>query len=84
VAGDEGLSLNIFIDVTEMLRRLMSQSRVLLDIAATIENPTTVNLVKLPMTESPIEDRKVPSNATTFETQKETHVVLDLPKSYVR
>ncbi|KAF6834268.1 garp complex component [Colletotrichum plurivorum] len=66
-ADAEKLLSNIFIGVTETLRRLKTQSSVLLDLTCTIRNPDPRPLNRNSDTQPP-----------TFEIQEEMHLALDL------
>lgn len=69
----------IYISVTETLRQLKTQSRVLLDIACAIRNPDVEDLVKSPVIRSPAGSPNPAGKASIFEIQEEMHAALDLP-----
>ncbi|KAF6786822.1 garp complex component [Colletotrichum sojae] len=66
-ADAEKLLSNIFIGVTETLRRLKTQSSVLLDLACTIRKPDLEPL-----------NSNLDTQPPTFEIQEEMHLALDL------
>lgn len=72
----ETLLSTIYVGVAETLRRLKTQSGVLLDVACTVGNPDADNSVKSPVIRSPT---KSPSgDPLVFEAQEEMHAALDL------
>ncbi|KAJ3543382.1 hypothetical protein NM208_g3609 [Fusarium decemcellulare] len=75
----EDIFTTIFIGVAETLRRLKTQSSILLDIACAIGNPDTEEPVKSPMIWSPIAIPDPSKNLSMFEIQEEMHTALDLP-----
>lgn len=75
----ERLFSTMFIGVAETLRRLKTQSSVLLDIACAIGNPDTEDPVKSPLIWLPIGSQDPAIHASRFEIQEEMHVALDLP-----
>jgi vacuolar protein sorting-associated protein 54 len=68
---------DIYIGVAETLRRLTTQSRVLLDITCAIGNPDAEYGVRSPVIQSPIGSAGAGSTSA-FEIQEEMHVALDL------
>jgi vacuolar protein sorting-associated protein 54 len=75
----ERLLSTVYISVAETLRRLKTQSMVLLDIACTIRKPNAMDPVRPSVDRSPIESPDTAGNASIFEIQEEMHVALDLP-----
>lgn len=73
----ERLFFDIYIGVAETLRRLTTQSRVLLDITCAIGNPDAEYGVRSPVIQSPIGSPGA-GNTSAFEIQEEMHVALDL------
>ncbi|KAK4201390.1 vacuolar protein sorting-associated protein 54, chloroplastic [Triangularia verruculosa] len=76
----EGLFSTMFIGVAETLRRLKTQSSLLLDIACAIGNPGTEGQFRSPLFRLRTGGRDPPIHASRFEIQEEMHVALDLPK----
>ncbi|KAF4973626.1 hypothetical protein FZEAL_9270 [Fusarium zealandicum] len=74
----ERLFLTIFIAVAETLRRLKTQSSILLDIACAIGNPDAEGSVKSPIVRSPISSPNPAENVSVFDIQEEMHIALDL------
>ena len=76
----EELFAQIYVGVTETLRRLKTQSRVLLDIASAVGNPDAASGAKSPAIRSPITSpiSGGKQDASMFEIQEEMHVALDL------
>jgi vacuolar protein sorting-associated protein 54 len=75
----EKLLSTIYINVTETLRRLETQSRAHPDIASAIKKPDTTDLIKSPMTRSPIGSPNTAEDASISEIQEEIHVTFDVP-----
>ncbi|KAH8162611.1 hypothetical protein CIB48_g5638 [Xylaria polymorpha] len=74
----ERLFSTIFIGVTETLRRVKTQSSVLLDIACAIGEPVVQDPVKHSMIQSPFGSGDPAGDASIFGIQEEVHVALDL------
>jgi vacuolar protein sorting-associated protein 54 len=74
----EELFASIYIGVAETLRRLKTQSRVLLDIACAIGSPDAADGVKSPVLRSPLGSPSPGVAPSMFEIQEEMHVALDL------
>lgn len=75
----EELLSSLFVSVAETLRRLKTQSSLLLDIACLIRNPDSADPIKSPNITSPISSPNPAGNASMFGAQEEMHVALDLP-----
>ena len=69
----------IYIGVAEALRRLKTQSMLLLDVACAIRNTQAEDLVKSPTIRSPIRSPNLAENDSIFEVQEEIHAAFDLP-----
>lgn len=78
-ADAERMFSTIFISVTETLRRLKTQSSILLDIACGIQNLDGNDPVKSPRLRDSDRRQDPAINAPTFEVQEEMHTALDLP-----
>ncbi|KAG5661366.1 hypothetical protein KAF25_005488, partial [Fusarium avenaceum] len=76
----EKMFTTIFITVAETLRRLKTQSSILLDIACVIGDPTTEDAAKSPRIRSPLSSPTPTDNFSMFEIQEEMHAALDLPR----
>ncbi|KND92285.1 Vacuolar protein sorting-associated protein 54, chloroplastic [Tolypocladium ophioglossoides CBS 100239] len=74
----ETLFSTIYIGVTETLRRLKTQSGLLLEVACAIGNPDAEDSVKFPVIRSPIGSPNPAGNTSIFEIQEEMHAALDL------
>ncbi|KAF5692788.1 GARP complex component [Fusarium denticulatum] len=75
----EELLSSLFVSVAETLRRLKTQSSLLLDIACLIGNPDSTDSIKSPNITSPISSPNPAGNVSMFGAQEEMHVALDLP-----
>ncbi|CAJ0553235.1 Ff.00g117470.m01.CDS01 [Fusarium sp. VM40] len=75
----EKMFTTIFITVAETLRRLKTQSSILLDIACAVGDPTTEDAAKSPKVLSPLRSPTPTDNFSMFEIQEEMHAALDLP-----
>jgi vacuolar protein sorting-associated protein 54 len=78
----EELLIKIYVGVTETLRRLTTQIKVLLDVASSLSNPTS-NGMKSPPAKSPLSsptpDRQgARQDDSTFEIQEEIHKTMDM------
>lgn len=78
VEDAEKMFTTIFITVAETLRRLKTQSTILLDIACAVGDPTTVNPIKSPKIRSPLTSPTATDHVSMFEIQEEMHAALDL------
>ncbi|KAF5022521.1 hypothetical protein F66182_5423 [Fusarium sp. NRRL 66182] len=77
--GDaEQLFSTIFITVAETLRRLKTQSGILLEIACAI-GPDAEDPIKPAAVRSPLASPNPTGDASMFELQEEMHIALDLP-----
>ena len=77
----EELLAKIYVGVSETLRRMTTQTKVLLDIGSEIGNPQAASGVKSPSVRSPSADIASPvwkQNPSAFEIQEELHKALDL------
>lgn len=74
--GAHALLSTIYISVAETLRRLKTQSGLLLDLACTVGDSDGGKSVKSPVVGSM---KSPPENAPILETQEELHAALDLP-----
>ncbi|CVL07204.1 related to VPS54-subunit of VP51-54 complex, required for protein sorting at the yeast late Golgi [Fusarium proliferatum] len=75
----EELLSGLFISIAETLRRLKTQSSLLLDIACLIENPDSADPIKSPKITSPISSSNPAGSVSMFGALEEMHVALDLP-----
>ncbi|KAF4448551.1 garp complex component [Fusarium austroafricanum] len=75
----EKLFTTIFTSVAETLRRLKTQSSLLLDVACAVGDPTAEDPVKSPKIRSPLSSPTPIENVSMFEIQEEMHAALDLP-----
>jgi vacuolar protein sorting-associated protein 54 len=74
----ETLFSTIYIGVAETLRRIKTQSELLLDISCNVGNLDTKDPVKPPVTRSHIRSPNPTGNAFIFESQDDMHTALDL------
>ncbi|KAF4961179.1 hypothetical protein FGADI_415 [Fusarium gaditjirri] len=75
----EELFSTLFVSVAETLRRLKTQSSLLLDIASMIGSPDSADPIKSPNIISPSSSPNPARNMSMFCAQEEMHVALDLP-----
>jgi vacuolar protein sorting-associated protein 54 len=77
----EELLTNIYVGVTEILRRLTTQVKVLLDVASSVGNPQGASGLKSPPIRSPLASpgmEKQKLDMSSFEIQDEIHKSIDL------
>ncbi|TQV93560.1 GARP complex component [Cordyceps javanica] len=75
----EDLLKKIYVNVTETLRRLSTQVKVLLDIASSLADTSNGDGIKSPTVRSPLgSPRPGPAASAAFEIQEELHKALDV------
>ncbi|KAH8803348.1 Vps54-like protein-domain-containing protein [Xylogone sp. PMI_703] len=75
----ERLLSTIYISIAETLRRLETQSRVVLEISRTIGQLSVKDSIKSPVSRSLIGSRNTDENTSIFKIQEEIHAAFDLP-----
>ena len=76
----EDLLKNVYVGVTETLRRLSTQVKVLLDIASSISNPHLADGPKSPSPRSPMASPRLDRDPDDIELQEELHKTLNVAK----
>ena len=74
----EELLVNIYIGVTETLRRVSTQVKVLLDVASAIGDPSLLGGMKSPLKSPPFSPGGRQSSTEALEAQEEIHKAMDL------